>query len=402
VTFPPGPPAERGDWTSPILHADLDAFYASVEILKDPSLRGKPVIVGGTSGRGVVTSASYEARRYGVRSAMPTARARRLCPNGVFVQPSFPSYIARSKQVKEVFDSFSVAVEPLALDEAFLDLRTASRLWKDPATAAEALKDRVLRTTGLVVSIGVAPNKFLAKLASRLAKPDGILVVRADAITEFLNPLPAGLLWGVGEQTAAVLHRLGLETIGDVAACPGSLLERALGSHGTSLARLAQGLDDREVVPDQIAKSVGAEETFRADLSEATQIHGALLKLSDRVASRLRAEGISGRTVTLKVRLSTFETFSRSRTMKAEADGTTAIYGVARELLDRFLEGKPPSRNRIRLLGVSVGNLLQWPASEAMAFGREPEWGAAEGALDRVRQRFGDDALGFGALLEDG
>jgi DNA polymerase-4 len=333
---------------------------------------------------------------------MPTARARRLCPNGVFVQPSFPSYIARSKQVKEVFDSFSVAVEPLALDEAFLDLRTASRLWKDPATAAEALKDRVLRTTGLVVSIGVAPNKFLAKLASRLAKPDGILVVRADAVTEFLNPLPVGLLWGVGEQTAAVLHRLGLETIGDLAGCPTTLLERALGSHGASLARLARGLDDREVVPDQIAKSVGAEETFQADLTEATQIHGVLLKLSDRVASRLRAEGISGRTVSLKVRLSTFETFSRSRTMKAEADSTTAVYGVARELLDRFLEGKPPSRSRIRLLGVSVGNLLQWPASEVMAFGREPEWGAAEGALDRVRQRFGDDALGFGALLEDG
>jgi DNA polymerase IV len=394
-----GPPA---NWTSPILHADLDAFYASVEILKDPSLRGRPVIVGGTSGRGVVTSASYEARRYGVRSAMPTARARRLCPNGVFIQPSFPSYIAVSRQVKEVFDSFSVAVEPLALDEAFLDLRAASRLWRDPATAAEALKDRVLRTTGLVVSIGVAPNKFLAKLASRLAKPDGILVVRADAIPEFLGPLPVEMLWGVGEQTAAVLHRLGLETVGDVGACPVSLLERALGSSGAILAELALGHDDRQVLPDQPAKSVGAEETFQVDLTERAQILGALLKLSDRVASRLRAQGISGKTVNLKVRLSTFETFSRSRTVKAELDGTTAIYGVARELLERFLESKPPSQRRIRLLGVSAGNLSQWPASEAMIFGREPEWGAAEGALDRVRQRFGEEALGFGALLEDG
>ena len=392
----------RGNWSSPILHADLDAFYASVETLKDPSLRGKPVIVGGTSGRGVVTSASYEARRYGVRSAMPTARARRLCPNGVFVQPSFGSYIAKSKQVKEVFDAFSVAVEPLALDEAFLDLRTASRLWNDPATAAEALKDRVLRTTGLVLSVGVAPNKFLAKLASRLAKPDGVLVVRADAITEFLSPLPVGLLWGVGEQTAAVMQRLGLETIGDVAACPVSLLERALGSHGASLAQLALGRDDREVVPGQVAKSVGAEETFQTDLTEATQILGALLKLSDRVASRLRGQGISGKTVSLKVRLSTFETFSRSRTMKSEVDSATGIYGVARELLETFLEGKPPSRSRIRLLGVSVGNLSQWPASEVMIFDRQPEWGAAEVALDRVRQRFGEDALGFGALLEDG
>jgi DNA polymerase-4 len=256
-----GPPA---NWSSPILHADLDAFYASVETLKDPSLRGKPVIVGGTSGRGVVTSASYEARRYGVRSAMPTARARRLCPNGIFVQPSFPAYIAKSKQVKEVFDAFSVAVEPLSLDEAFLDLGKAWRLWPDPATAAEALKDRVLRTTGLVLSVGVAPNKFLAKLASRMAKPDGVLVVHSDRVPEFLGPLPVGHLWGVGEQTAAVLERLGLRTIGDVAACPPPVLERALGSYGAGLARLASGRDDREVVADLVAKSVGAEETFQA------------------------------------------------------------------------------------------------------------------------------------------
>ncbi len=391
-----------GNWSSPILHADLDAFYASVETLKDPSLRGRPVIVGGTSGRGVVTSASYEARRYGVRSAMPTAQARRLCPNGVFVQPSFPAYIAKSKQVKEVFDTFSIAVEPLSLDEAFLDLRKAWRLWPDPATAAEALKDRVLRTTGLVLSVGVAPNKFLAKLASRMAKPDGVLVVRADRIPEFLNPLPIRHLWGVGEQTAAVLERLGLKTIGHVAACPPSVLERALGSHGAGLARLASGRDDREVVADLVAKSVGAEETFQTDLIEETSMLGAVLKLSGRVASRLRGQGISGKTVSLKVRLSPFETFSRSRTLRYELDSATAIYGLARELLESFLEGKPPSRRRIRLLGVSVSNLSQWPATDQIVFERQPEWGAAETALDRVRMRFGEDALGFGALLEDG
>lgn len=391
-----------GKWSSPILHADLDAFYASVEALKDPSLRGKPVIVGGTSGRGVVTSASYEARRYGVRSGMPTARARRLCPIGIFVQPSFPTYIATSRAVKEVFNTFSVAVEPLSLDEAFLDLRKASRLWPDPATAAEALKDRVLRTTGLVLSVGVAPNKFLAKLASRMAKPDGVLVVRADAVSEFLNPLPVGHLWGVGEQTAAVMQRLGLKTIGDVAACAPSVLESALGSHGAGLAQLSLGRDDREVVADLVAKSVGAEETFQSDLVEETSMLGVLLKLSDRVASRLRGQGISGKTVNLKVRLSTFETFSRSRTLKYELDSATAIYGLARELLEQFLEDKPPSRRRIRLLGVSVTNLSQWPASDQIVFQRQPEWGAAETALDRVRMRFGEDALGFGALLEDG
>ncbi|MEX0790241.1 MAG: DNA polymerase IV, partial [Actinomycetota bacterium] len=391
------PPGAPGDWSSPILHADLDAFYASVETLRDPSLRGKPVIVGGTSGRGVVTSASYEARRYGVRSAMPTARARRLCPNGVFVAPTFPAYISKSREVREVFDAFSVAVEPLSLDEAFLDLRRASRLWKDPAIAAEALKDRVLRATGLVVSVGVAPNKFLAKLASRMAKPDGVLVVRADRVSEFLTPLPAGHLWGVGEQTAVVLQRLGLNTIGDVADCPPAVLERALGSHGAGLAQLACGRDSRQVVPNQVAKSVGAEETFQADLLEPVSMQGALLRLSDRVASRLRGQGISGQTVSLKVRLSTFETFSRSRTLKLETDSATAIYGVARELLESFLQGRPPSRSRIRLLGVSVANLSQWPASNQIVFDRQPEWGAAETALDRVRMRFGEDALSFGA-----
>lgn len=390
------------DWTSPILHADLDAFYASVEILNNPALEGLPVIVGGTSGRGVVTSASYEARRYGVRSAMPTMRARRLCPNGVFVAPNFPDYIAKSKQVREVFDSFSMAVEPLSLDEAFLDIGRARRLWPDPATAAEALKDRVLRATGLVVSVGVAPNKFLAKLASRLAKPDGVLVVRGDAVQEFLAPLPVDHLWGVGEQTAVVLGRLGLKTVGDVAACPVSTLERALGSHGLALRGLASGRDEREVVPDQLVRSVGHEETFAADLTERTQILGAVLKLSDRVASRLRGQGISGQTITLKIRLSTFETFTRSRTLKHEIDGTTGIYSVARELLERFLDDRPPSHRRIRLLGVSVGNLSQWPASHRIVFDRQPEWGAAELAVDRVRRRFGDGAVSFGALLEDG
>ena len=391
-----------GDWSSPILHADLDAFYASVEVLMNPELRGLPVVVAGTSGRGVVVSASYEARRYGVHSAMPTVRARRLCPNGVFISPNFGAYLASSRQVKAVFDSFSVAVEPVSLDEAFLDIGRARRLWADPATAGEALKDRVLRATGLVVSVGVAPNKFLAKLASRLAKPNGVLVVRAWAVDEFLAPLSAGLLWGVGEHTAAVLKRLGLQTIGDVAACPSSLLERALGSHGAALAELARGRDERAVVPDRPAKSVGAEETFPEELVESVQISGALLKLCDRIASRLRGQGISGKTIGVKVRLPTFETYCRSRSLKSEVDCATAIYSVAREQLERFLEDKPPSRRKIRLLGVSVNNLSQWPASDQMAYDHQPEWGAAELALDRVRMRFGQDALGFGALLEDG
>ncbi len=390
-------PFHESLWRSSILHADLDAFYASVEILNNPELAGAPVIVGGTGSRGVVTSASYEARRYGVRSAMPVMRARRLCPGGVFVAPNFRSYIAKSKAVKAVFDSFSTAVEPISLDEAFLDVSRAHRMWPDPPTIAEALKDRVLSETGLVLSVGVAPNKFLAKLASRLAKPDGILVVRPEAVSELLRPLDVAYLWGVGEQTATVLRRLGLNTIGDVAATPEGYLERVLGAHGAQLFALAAGRDGREVVSNWEARSVGAEETFERDLAEQTEIAAALLKLADRVASRLRAQGISGQTVSLKVRLSDFSTFNRSRTVSFEIDSATGIYGVARELLSRFV-GDRPGRG-IRLLGVSISNLCRWPASHHLSFSQEPAWGTAELTLDHVRRRFGDDAIGFGALL---
>lgn len=388
-------------WSSPILHADLDAFYASVEVLNNPALRGKPVIVGGLGDRGVVTSASYEARCFGVRSAMPTSRARRLCPGAIFVAPHFSAYIEKSRQVKEVFDSFSVAVEPLSLDEAFLDLGHARRLWVDPPTAAEALKDRVLKRTGLVVSVGVAPNKFLAKLASKLAKPDGILVVDAHSVEQFLAPLPVGQLWGVGEHTQEILVRMGLTTVADVAAAPPGLLERSLGAMGAQLARLAVGSDEREVTPNVAAKSVGAEETYEADLVELTQMSAALLKLSDRVASRLRAQGVSGQTVSLKIRSPDFSTLHRSRSLKFEIDAATGIYGVARELLGKYLAGlagRAPSGRSVRLLGVSVSRLCRWPASQQLAFPGQPGWGAAEVALDEVRRRFGEGALGFAAL----
>jgi DNA polymerase-4 len=389
-----------GRWTNPILHADLDAFYASVEVLRNPSLKGAPVIVGGTSSRGVVTSASYEARAFGVRSAMPTVKARHLCPHGVFVQPTFGAYMAKSGEVRELFESFSVAVEPVSLDEAFLDITSAHRMWPDPATVAEALRDRILRKTGLVVSVGVAPNKFLAKLASKRAKPNGVLVVDGPGVQEFLKPLPVGNLWGVGVETQAILKRYGLATIGDVAAVPKATLERMLGALGSHIADLAVGRDDRPVVPNAPAKSVGAEETFQYDLVEPTQIMRALLKLSDRVASRLRAQSISGKTTTLKVRLADFSTFTRSRTLKHEIDGVTSIYGVAREMLGGFLGWDELGRKKIRLLGISISTLSPWPASEQLTFGKHPEWAAAVQALDEVRRRFGDDAVGFGALLQ--
>ncbi|HEU5002848.1 MAG TPA: DNA polymerase IV [Actinomycetota bacterium] len=396
------PEAER--WPTPVLHADLDAFYASVEILKNPSLAGKPVIVGGTSSRGVVTSASYEARRFGVTSAMPTSRARRLCPHGIFVSPDFEAYPRYSRMVREVFDSFSPVVEPLALDEAFLDLRGASRMWPGPdgpVELARALRHAVTEATGLVVSAGLAPNKFLAKLASRRAKPDGLVLVEPDRVEAFLHPLPAGELWGVGERTKELLDRLGLRTIGDIAAVPPETLTRALGSLGTQIAKLAAGIDDRRVVADPPRKSVGAEETFERDLVADEEIARGLLGLADRVSSRLRGQGISGRTITVKVRYASFVTVTRARTLAWEVDSTAPIYATARSLCATALKASAtsPSNVRVRLLGVSVGQLGDWPASEQISLEGGPRWPAAEGALDEIRRRFGDHAVQLGTLL---
>ncbi|MGH2811644.1 MAG: DNA polymerase IV [Actinomycetota bacterium] len=382
-------------WESTVLHADLDAFYASVEVLRDPALRGKPVIVGGTSSRGVVTSASYEARRFGVCSAMPTSRARRLCPTGIFIQPDFDAYTEYSHRVRDSFYSFSPVIERLSLDEAFIDVSGARRLWDTPAALATSLRREVRRRTGLVVSVGVASNKFLAKLASTKAKPDGMLVV--EDVASFLDPLPVEDFWGVGEQTAEALRRLGLTSIGRVAAIPTGTLERALGSLGTHLAKLSRGEDSRPVTPDAPRKSLGSEQTFQHDLGDEEQILGAILGLADRVGSRLRSKGISGQTVTLKMRFSNFNTITRSRTLPHETDATTAIYRVAAGLLD-----KDAGRKRIRLLGISTSTLKPWPASEQLALDGRSSWPEADQALDRIRLRFGKQALVFGSLIQSG
>jgi DNA polymerase-4 len=379
-------------WATPVLHADLDAFYASVEVIKDPALAGKPVVVGGTSSRGVVTSASYEARRMGVTSAMPTSRARRLCPYGIYLPPDFDAYGRYSKQVREVFDSFSPVVEPLALDEAFLDLRGATRMWPGPEALGEALRREVKRATGL------APNKFLAKLASRHAKPDGLLMIAPDAVMGFLHPLPVADLWGVGERTAELLERLGLRTIGDVAAVPAATLQRALGTMGGQLAKLAAGDDSRPVVADPPRKSVGAEETFERDLVTDAEIAQALLRLSDRVSSRLRSAGISGQTVNVKVRFANFVTLTRAKTLPREVDSTAPIFATAKALCAKAIDSRS-TIPRVRLLGVSVSQLGEWPASEQISLEDEPRWSAAEGALDEIRRKFGDTAVTLGTLL---
>ena len=387
-----------------ILHVDMDAFYASVEVFKDPSLRGKPVIVGGQGGRGVVTSASYEAREFGVTSAMPTIRARRLCPHGIFLPNDFESYLEFSRQIREVFLSVTPLVEPLSLDEAFLDVSGSVKLFGEPPAIGHLVKQRIA-DIGLTCTVGVAPNKFVAKLASTLAKPDGFLVVRPEELESFLHPLPLTALWGVGQQTGDALRKLGLRTVGDVASLSRRTLERAIGEAvGGHLHELANGHDDRPVVPNEPARSVGSEETFSKDIDSSDEVLRELLRLADRTAERLRTKGLCGRTVTIKVRFSNFKTITRSRTLDHEVDTSFELYDVAKELYERL----DPERPRIRLLGVSMSGVVPGPPKRQLEL-LEGATGSATAerraraadAMDDIRHRFGSDAVTQASLLKD-
>src|SRR5919202_4812165 len=379
-----------------ILHADLDAFYASVELRKDPSLAGRPLLVGGTGARGVVTSASYEARAFGCRNAMPMARARRLCPQAVAIPPDFAAYRRHSAAVMRIFQSLTPLVEPLALDEAFLDVRGARALFGDAVAAARLLRARVREEAGLALTVGVAATKFLAKLASTRGKPDGLLVVPAGRALQFLHPLPVDALWGAGQATIEVLHRYGLRTVGDVASTPRATLERALGpAAGTQLHELAWGRDDREVVPSEAAKSVGSEETFEADIDDPDQLAREVLRCCVRVGRRLREAGLAGRTVTLKLRFANFRTITRGRTLEVATDTDTELHEVAGELLARLQLGRVP----VRLVGVTVSNLQRAGAPTQLRLGPDrPGWEAAVRAADAVRARFGDGAIALASL----
>ncbi len=380
----------------PMLHVDLDAFYASVESLKDPSLKGKPVIVGGVGGRGVVSSASYEARVFGVRSAMPTVRARRLCPDGVFVAPDFTAYQAHSNRFREVLLSFTPLVEPISLDEAFLDVAGAERLFGPPETIAARIRADVEREVGVTCSVGVAPTKFVAKLASDGCKPDGMLVVPAEGVLDYLEPLPVGRLWGVGEKTGDTLGRMGIRTIGDLSRTPQAILARLLGEQSaTHLWQLSHGIDDRDVVPYEPPKSVGHEETFEHDLDDDEEILRELLALTGRVASRLRADGYRARTVTLKARLATFTTLTRSKTMADPTDVGADLYQTVAALY-RALPGE---RRRIRLLGVQATGLLS-AGAEQLALLHGERWSDVERTIDRIEERFGRGAAQPASLLD--
>jgi DNA polymerase IV len=384
-----------------VLHVDMDAFYASVEIRDRPELAGRPVVVGGASGRGVVLSASYEARAFGVRSAMPVLRARRLCPQAVFVPPRHRVYAATSKEVMTIFGTVTPQVEPLALDEAFLDVRGALRRLGRPAAIAVLIRAQVAEQQGITCSIGVAPCKFVAKIASARCKPDGLLVVPEAGVLGFLHPLPVSALWGVGERTGEVLARLGLRTVGDIAHTPLATLQRELGAAaGTHLAALAWGRDERRVTPHVPEKSIGAEETFAADIDDPDRIRRELLRLSDRTARGLRAGGYLARTVSVKLRLASFKTMTRSRTLAYPTDVTNQIYAAACSLYESSgLAGGA----RLRLVGVRVSGLVPVAGANAqLTFDDRPVgWREAEQAVDRIASRFGSGAIRPASLVED-
>ena len=388
-----------------ILHVDMDAFFVAVELLDEPSLRGRPVVVGGAGERGVVAAASYEARAYGIHSAMPSLRARRLCPNAVFLAGRYWRYQEVSAAVFDIFRSVTPLVEGISLDEAFLDVRGARRLLGDGPAIGRRIRERVLAEQGLTCSVGVAPRKLTAKLASEAAKPkasttgpvfgSGIVVVSEEDELAFLHPLPVRALWGVGPATATRLERLAVRTIGDLAAVPEEALVAALGTaQGRHLHALAWARDTRPVVAEATPKSVGHEETFAADHHTAATLGVELVRLADAVGSRLRRAGLTGRTVQLKVRFHDFRTITRAVTLGAPVDEAAQIVSAGRQLLAEI----DPSPG-VRLLGISVSGLTAGAARQLTLDDADtPSWSGATRAVDEIRDRFGDAAIGPAVL----
>ncbi len=389
--------AAGSDAGCPILHVDMDAFYASVEVRRHPELRGKPVIVGWEGPRGVVCSATYEARAFGVRSAMLGARARALCPKAIFLPVDMREYAKASREVMAVFRDVTPLVEQLSVDEAFLDVAGARRLFGRPAAIATAIRRRIADEQGLTCSIGVAPNKFLAKLGSTRAKPDGMIVIPEGKVLDFLHPLPVSALWGVGERTEEALRRLGLTTVGDVAQASKGMLRNALGpALAAHLHELSWGRDSRRVTTTRVEKSIGTETTFEVDYSDADILRRTILALSQQVAARAREAGCAGRTIAVKIRFADFKTISRSRTFDGPTDVAREIFQTAWELFEAARGGQ-----KIRLVGVRLENIAESSGSTRQPRLDEPDhsWREAEVAADAVKARFGKGAVGPASLV---
>ncbi len=378
-----------------ILHVDMDAFYASVEQRDEPEYRGKPVIVGGLGRRGVVCAASYEARKYGVHSAQPMSRARGLCPEGIYVRPRMGHYRQISRQVFAVFRRYTPLVEGLSLDEAFLDVSESRRLFGDMREIAACIVGDIRESTSLTASVGMAPNKFLAKLASYLAKPAGFVWVDPDKVQAFLDPLPVSHIWGIGPRSREKLHEARITIIAELRKAPESQLDSLFGRHARRYRDLAEGRDDRPVVPGAEEKSMSQECTYEVDVADLDRLHRELLGFAENVATRLRRAGLRARTVSVKIREPDFHTHTRSRSLDHATCDTDLLYRTGRDLLDRWWDEHPDTR--VRLLGLGASMLSGEDQAELF------QSGAATGEVDRivdeVREKFGGEALKRGKLI---
>jgi DNA polymerase-4 len=382
-----------------IIHIDMDAFYASIEQRDHPEWKGKPVIVGGAAEkRGVVSAASYEARRFGVHSAMPTAQARRLCPEGIFLPVRLERYQEVSLQIQEILRQYTPLIEPLSLDESFLDVTGSEKLFGPALEMARDMKRKILETTGLTASAGVAPNKFLAKIASDWRKPDGLFEIRPEEVQAFLQDLPIGKLWGVGKRTEEVLRKMGISRVGQLATFPAEWIEKKLGKYGLELMALARGEDDRPVVPHCRPKSISQEETFTPDLADGEEMGRVLLDQAERVGWELRKQKLRGFTVTLKVRYPDFSLVTRSLTLPYPTDQGIEIYEAAMKLLPRT----EALQRRARLLGLGVSNLRhrEDPEQRTLFEAQREKVERSLAAVDRIWEKFGPRAIQRASLLE--
>jgi len=378
-----------------ILHVDMDAFYASVEQRDEPEYRGKPVIVGGLGRRGVVSAASYEARKFGVHSAQPMSRARRLCPDGIYVRTRMSHYQQASRQVFSVFRRYTPLVEGLSLDEAFLDVSESQRLFGSVQDIAKRIVDDIRKETELIASVGMAPNKFLAKLASDLEKPAGFVWVDPDDVQSFLDPLPVSRIWGIGKRSQEKLDQSGIHTIADLREAPEAQLDSLFGRYARRYRDLARGLDERPVVSGGEEKSMSQECTYDVDVADLDRLHGELLGFAESVAERLRKAGLRSRTVTVKIREPDFHTHTRSHSLDHGTCDTNLLYQTGRKLLDRWWEEHPDTR--VRLLG--LGATMLSADDQAELFQSGPATGEVDRIVDEVREKFGGEAMKRGKLV---
>ncbi|MGA0061856.1 MAG: DNA polymerase IV [Candidatus Planktophila sp.] len=378
-----------------ILHVDMDAFYASVAELDHPEYKGKALVVGAGT-RGVVLSANYEARKFGIRAAMPVGRAKRMAPHAIFIAPEHHRYSEISERVMAIFQSYTPLVEPISLDEAFLDVTGSQKLFGSGREIATKIRAQVEKEEGITCSVGIAQSKFIAKLASQHCKPNGMLEIKPDRILEFLHPLPVRAIWGVGPKTAESLERLGLHTVADIAHTPRATLVRALGdATGESLYELAWGRDYRNVIPDEPEKSIGNEETFSEDLDNPEEILREFLRMTEKATARLRERSLFAKTISIKIKFADFSSLTRAKTVPIAIDNTHDTYEIVKSLyLALNNEGA-----RIRLVGVSLSNLQEGAPVQLELGARERGWREADSAIDRAKARFGRGSVRPGRLI---